>query len=107
MPLNVPPVSRPIVKLLSIKPAKDGIHKYVATFQEENRTRQVKFGRQGYSDYTMHKDAERKERYLDRHKANENWNKPDTAGALSRWILWNKPSLRESIEDYKQRFFTS
>jgi len=68
----------------------------------------VKFGRQGYSDFTKHKDEARKQRYLDRHKANENWNKPDTAGALSRWILWNKPTLRESIQDYKQRFgFTS
>jgi hypothetical protein len=56
------------------------------------------------SDFTKHKDEERKQRYLDRHKANENWNKPDTAGALSRWILWNKPTLRESIQDYKERF---
>ena len=64
----------------------------------------MKFGAQGYSDFTIHKDEERKQRYLDRHKANENWNKPDTPGALSRWILWNKPTLKESIDDFKKRF---
>jgi hypothetical protein len=26
-----------------------------------------------------------------------------SAGALSRWILWNKTSLRASIADYKKK----
>ena len=56
------------------------------------------------SDFTKHKDPERKERYLKRHKKNENWNNPLTAGALSRWILWNKPTLKASIEDFENRF---
>lgn len=56
------------------------------------------------SDYTIHKDPERKKRYIIRHKKNEHWNDPITAGSLSRYVLWNKPSLRESIKDYKKRF---
>ena len=32
----------------------------------------------------------------------EDWNDPMTAGALSRWILWGKPSLRESFNDFKK-----
>ena len=28
----------------------------------------VSFGAKGYSDYTLHKDPERKERYVSRHK---------------------------------------
>jgi hypothetical protein len=92
------------LELISIKKANDGIHKLKATFRSQGREYSTKFGRQGMSDFTKHKDEERKQRYLDRHKANENWNKPDTAGALSRWILWNKPTLRESIQDYKERF---
>ena len=55
-------------------------------------------------DVTIHKDKERKERYLDRHRARENWNDYMTAGALSRWILWNKPTITSSIADYKNRF---
>jgi len=23
---------------------------------------------------------------------------------LARWILWNKPTIKESIKDYKKRF---
>jgi len=62
------------------------------------------FGSFGMSDFTIHKDEERKERYLNRHRKRENWDNPLSAGALSRWILWNKPSLRESIKDFKNRF---
>ena len=56
------------------------------------------------SDYTIHKDKKRKERYMKRHKVNENWNDPTTSGSLSRYILWNKPTLKASIEDYRKRF---
>ena len=62
------------------------------------------FGANGASDYTKHKDSERKLRYIKRHKANEDWNSPMTAGALSRWVLWNKPSYRDSVDDYKRKF---
>ena len=33
-----------------------------------NNKRTVAFGEKGASDYTKHKDKERKERYMDRHK---------------------------------------
>ena len=89
--------------MISVKKAPKP-HKLIATFQNDDKTYSVKFGADGYSDFTIHKDEQRKQRYLDRHKANENWNKPDTAGALSRWILWNKPTLKESIDDFKKRF---
>ena len=35
----------------------------------------VHFGAAGMSDYTKHKDPERKERYIERHKKNEDWGK--------------------------------
>jgi len=57
-----------------------------------------------YDDFTQHKDEERKERYLERHKKREDWNDMETAGFWSRWILWNKPSLRDSIKDTNKRF---
>ena len=55
-------------------------------------------------EFTIHKDLARKEMYIKRHQKNEDWNNPMTAGALSRWILWNNPTLSESIADYKRRF---
>jgi hypothetical protein len=37
---------------------------------------------------------------------NENWTKSGlrTAGFLSRWILWNKPTILASIKDVEDRF---
>jgi hypothetical protein len=64
----------------------------------------VSFGQAGASDFTKHKDEDRKQNYLTRHKATEDWTNPLTPGALSRWILWNKPTLKESILDFKKRF---
>ena len=59
---------------------------------------------QGAGDYTTHRDAIRKRRYLARHGPRERWDRPMTAGALSRWVLWNKPTLRGSMRDYARRF---
>lgn len=91
--------------LVKITRSKKPEKKYDAIFESNNgRTKTVSFGSAGMSDYTKHRDEERKERYLARHRANEDWNKPDSPGALSRWILWNKPTLVDSIKDYKRRF---
>ena len=64
----------------------------------------IHFGGKGYSDYTIHKNPARKQMYLTRHRIRENWKEPLTPGALSRWILWNKPSLESSVRDYEKRF---
>ena len=64
----------------------------------------VSFGSAGMSDFTKHKDPERKQRYIDRHKSRENWSDPTTAGFYSRWITWNKPTITESIRDTNNRF---
>jgi len=73
--------------------------------QDNGREKVVPFGQKGYSDFTKHKNVTRKQRYLNRHSGmGEHWNKPDTPGALSKWILWNKPTLKASIADFKKRF---
>jgi hypothetical protein len=91
---------------VEIKPSTQKTKKLMAIFYDDNgkKIKTVHFGAKGMSDFTIHKDKERKERYLDRHRKRENWNEPMTAGALSRWILWNKPTLKASITDYKKRF---
>ena len=84
---------------ISRSPKKD--KKLRAYFSDNTHT---DFGAVGYSDYTKHKDDERMKRYIGRHKSRENWKNPKSAGALSRYVLWNKTSLRASISDYKKRF---
>jgi hypothetical protein len=66
----------------------------------------VHFGAAGMSDYTHHKDPQRKQRYINRHNKRESWSKSGlkSAGFWSRWILWNKPSLQASIADTQRRF---
>lgn len=94
-----------MIKLVKITTSTNPKKKYDAHFIVDNKEKVVSFGASGYSDFTLHKDVKRKNLYLTRHKGmNEDWNNPLTAGALSRWILWNKPTLKDSIEDFKKRF---
>jgi len=69
-----------------------------------NGTKTIPFGAKGMSDYTIHKDDARKERYILRHQKNEDWEDPMTAGFYSRWVLWNKKTLQSSIDDMNDRF---
>ena len=95
-------------ELVSIKRAADGKHKYVATFKnkETDREKNTKFGAVGYADQTLLPAADREERkrlYRIRH-AKDNLSNPTSAGALSWWVLWNKPSFKASVADYKKHF---
>lgn len=79
----------------------------MATFEVDGRERTTHFGDSSLNDYTTHPKAireQRKKAYLSRHRANEDWSDPTSAGALARFILWNKPSIQASLADYKQRF---
>lgn len=66
----------------------------------------VHFGQKGASDFPRNKDKNRKENYLSRHQKNEDWTVSgvNTAGFWSRWLLWNKRSLRASKNDIERRF---
>lgn len=93
------------MKLESITPSTSPGKKYKAVFRlNTGLTKTIHFGAAGMSDYTKHHDEARKASYIARHSANENFNSPMTAGALSRWILWNKTTLTASIRDFKSRF---
>lgn len=66
--------------------------------------KKASFGATGYSGFTQHKDEERKQRYIDRHKKNENWSDITTAGSLSKHLLWKRPTLKESITATEKKF---
>ena len=84
-----------------LKKSKTKDKKYDAII-DGNKT--IHFGAKGYSDFTIHKDEERKGRYITRHKKNENWNDPMTAGFYAKNILWNKTSVKASVEDTNKKF---
>ena len=83
-----------------IKPSPVEGKKLRATFADGTVT---DFGATGYSDYTKHKDKERRDAYIARHKKDLDTDDPTRAGYLSMFVLWNKPSREASIADYKRR----
>jgi len=90
-----------------IKKSSNSGKKLMAIFSypETTRTRTIHFGSAGMDDYTKTKDKAQRLRYLERHRQRENWQKPDTAGALSRWILWGPSTSRqENISKFKSKF---
>ncbi len=90
---------------VEIKKSTNPKKKYMAIFYDDGKKKKTThFGSAGMSDFTKNKDEKRKKLYLERHRKRENWNSYMTAGALSRWILWNKKTLSASIADYKKRF---
>ena len=100
------------MKLISIKTSDRKEKRYVATFClckgesccKDNDKKKVHFGFKGGSTFIDHNDEKKKDAYIARHKVNENWNDPTTAGSLARYILWNKKTLSASIADFKQKF---
>ena len=92
----------------SDKPAK----KLVAIFKNKKtkKEKKVYFGSATNKDYTIYskddkaKAEKMKKSYIARHKVREDWTNPQSAGALSRYILWNLPTLASSIKDYRKKF---
>ena len=79
--------------------------KYKVVVSDEDRKKTIHFGAQGYEDYTIHKNKERKAKYKNRHKGmNEDWDDPFTAGFWALHALWNKPTLQGSLNDIKRNY---
>ena len=95
-----------VYKLKGIVPSTKADKKLMAVFINltTEKTKTVHFGNSGFQDFTTTGDEEKKIRYLARHRPREDWDNPITAGSLSRWVLWNKPTIKASIAYYKKKF---
>lgn len=104
---------------VEIVPSTRKQSKFMGIFKNKDnkKIKSIHFGAKGYRDYTLINDKNSdfyiededkrnsvRSLYIDRHKKRENWAEADNAGSLSRWILWNKPTLQASITDYKNKF---
>lgn len=90
--------------VLSISPLKTKKYKVIVQDKKNNKKKTIHFGAKGYEDFTIHKDTERKNKYIDRHKHKEDWQDPFTAGFWALHALWNKPTLQGSLNDIKHKF---
>jgi hypothetical protein len=80
----------------------DGIHKWVAEFDDGTQTR---FGAAGMDDYTLTGDKDARLRFRIRHKKDLRTRDPKRAGYLSYYLLWgDSTSLAENLAAYKRRF---
>ena len=69
--------------------------------------KKINFGDDRYEDYTQHQDPKRKALYIQRHKKNEDWNNPLTAGFWSYHLLWTKPSIEEAKKHIYSKILNS
>jgi hypothetical protein len=63
----------------------------------------VHFGAKDGSTFIDHKNTKTKANWEARHKVRENWRDYDSAGALSKHVLWNKPTLEASIKNLNDK----
>lgn len=92
------------MKLISIKPSTRADKKLTAIFLSDSGPTIIHFGSKGSKTFLDHLDEVKKQNYIKRHQVRENWDDPLTPGSLSRYVLWNKPTMEASITDYKKRF---
>lgn len=90
-----------MVRIVRLVQANDGKHKWMAHFDDDRKTR---FGSLGADDYTKTGDDAQRARYRARHAKDLKTNDPHRAGFLSYYVLWNLPTIEESVKDFNRRF---
>ena len=76
--------------------------RFVIKFEEPRKT--IHFGFEGASTYLEHKDKNKRDNYIARHRVNEDWTKVN-AGSLSRYILWgDSTNLKTNLNEFLKRF---
>ena len=107
-------------KLVSVEKSDKENKKYTAYFldKETGKEKIIHFGAEGYRDWTLINNKKSKfyiENKEEREKVKENYLKRHakdllteasktgmSAGSLSYYLLWNKPTLSASIKQYKR-----
>jgi hypothetical protein len=82
----------------------DKLFKMVFYNSDKNKIKTVHFGYKYGSQFIDHKNEDIKKNYIKRHQVREDFNNYMSAGSLSRWILWNKETLKDSLNDYMKKF---
>ena len=75
--------------------------RYTAVFSNGRR---ISFGQPGATTFADGAPPAKRAAYIARHRPNEDWNNPYTAGALSRWLLWEEPGIEKALEAFRERF---
>lgn len=95
----MPSAKKPFHRYRSTNPLKKW-DVYVPT--DSGRLKKVSYGARGMSDYTIHHDKERRERYRNRH-TNDHIDDPYKAGFWSWWHLWGNTTNSKKAFDQAVR----
>lgn len=96
-----------MVSTYYLSKCNDGIHKYQVMTPT---TKKIKFGAEGYNDYIIYSQIDKtkanakKRAYIARHRIKEPFTSLNKKGTWARYILWNKPTLHESIKNMENKF---
>ena len=95
------------IKLIDVIPSTRKDKKLMAIFEVNyNTLYKIHFGSKFRKTFIDHRDLKKKANYMKRHIAlgTEDYEDPLTPASLSMFLLWNKPTLEESLEDFKKKF---
>ncbi len=99
------------IKLKTIKKSDKPAKKLMAIFDVDGKEKKVHFGAAGFNDFTIYFKKDGKEKaekmrnaYIARHSKISNFNDPLTPASLSRFVLWEEPTITGGIRAYKKRF---
>ena len=94
--------SVPLYELTPSTLAKKKFDVYVES--PSGHIKKVSFGHSDYEDYTIHKDPERRKRYLNRHR-NDHIDDPTAPGFWSYHVLWGPyTSLQKNLTRVKKMY---
>lgn len=94
---------------VDIKKSTRDNKRYMAVFTDSSGKKSTTHfgyadGNKTGSTYIDHGSIDKKNAWIARHKVRGNFADYKSPSALSRFLLWNKPTLTASINDYKSRF---
>jgi len=94
-----------VMKLESITRIS-GKKEFKAVFRKaDGKTTTTQFGTSSNFVLNPKKTLDDRKNYISRHRVNENFNDPTSAGSLSRHILWgDSRNLQKNISSFKKKF---
>jgi hypothetical protein len=79
--------------------------KYRVIINDGIKNKTLDFGQAGAGDFLIHNNLQEKNNYIKRHsKMNENFNDPFTRSFWSRWFSWEKPNIRDAVDNIEKKF---
>lgn len=89
---------------IGIRKTKKTGKKYEAVFHTDTgREKIIPFGNKEEEDYTQSRNKDMKEFYDFKCKNKDKWKDLMSKYALEKYVLWNKPSLKMAVNDYRRR----